>query len=562
MTTLSKGRTGEAPQRSGVLRSERDRFVAFAFAVADVFFEIDPAHLVAYADGAVRWLTGRPADRLVGEPFLDLVAEDDRILVGAALAASLDQGRFGPFDVRFVRDGGRVRRTALSAAHLPGHGGSVFVAVRAARLPLAKEQENAVGRDSETGLLDKEEFSDLAGRALAAGREAEQPYKLTLLALDGVGQLRDRLGVDSAAHLLSEVAAYLNASSVGGASAGRLADGKFGLIHEPTIDREALRNGISGRASHADPSGQGVRVAATTMELEAAETSEVDGAKALLYTINKFSESRGDFTITELSQGYRLMLDETSRRLAAFKHMVAVGAFDALFQPIVELETREVHHYEALARLHETGPDASPITFIAFAEEVGVIADFDFAMCCKIVKIVEAARANGDDLRIAVNLSTRSLENAAFVDNLHRLLRSSGSARDMLMFEITESWKIRDLDTTVRVLRELRQHGNKVCLDDFGAGAAAFQYLRALEVDYVKIDGSYVRESLIRPNGMAFLRAMASLCRDLGIQTIGEMIETEDVAAFLRDVGVRFGQGYLFGRPAAGVRGVGRRAAH
>ncbi|HLB80937.1 MAG TPA: EAL domain-containing protein, partial [Dongiaceae bacterium] len=72
----------------------------------------------------------------------------------------------------------------------------------------------------------------------------------------------------------------------------------------------------------------------------------------------------------------------------------------------------------------------------------------------------------------------------------------------------------------------------------------------------------YVRESLIRPNGMAFLRAMASLCRDLGIQTIGEMIETEDVAAFLRDVGVRFGQGYLFGRPAAGVRGVGRRAAH
>ncbi|MEX2009314.1 MAG: PAS domain-containing protein, partial [Dongiaceae bacterium] len=281
MTPLSRDATAEAPRSSEVLRSERDRFVAFAFAMADAFFEIDPAHLVIHADGAVHWLTGQSADGLTGKAFVDLVVEEDRPLIRAALATGRDQGRFGPFDVRFPREGGRVIRTALSAAHIPGYGGSQFVAVRAVKPMLAENHEGDTVRDQETGLLDKEQFGNFANRALAASREAERPYNLTLLALDGLAGLRERVGVDGAADLMSEIAAYLSASSVGGASAGRLGDDKFGVIHEPTLDPKTLRSRISRRANSADPSGHGVRVAATTIELNVAETSEVDGAKAL-----------------------------------------------------------------------------------------------------------------------------------------------------------------------------------------------------------------------------------------------------------------------------------------
>lgn len=121
------------------------------------------------------------------------------------------------------------------------------------------------------------------------------------------------------------------------------------------------------------------------------------------------------------------------------------------------------------------------------------------------------------------------------------------------MFEVTESAKITNLEATNGVLQELRMLGHHVCLDDFGAGAAAFQYLRALQVDYVKIDGIYVKEALTKPSAPAFLRAMASLCRDLGIETVGEFVETDEVAKFLLDVGVQYGQGYLFGKPGMGV---------
>ena len=100
-------------------------------------------------------------------------------------------------------------------------------------------------------------------------------------------------------------------------------------------------------------------------------------------------------------------------------------------------------------------------------------------------------------------------------------------------------------------IQELRAEGHKVCLDDFGVGAVAFEYLRALEVDFVKIDGSYVRDAMASKKGGHFLKAIGGLCRDLGIETVAEMIEAEAQVPFLVGCGIEYGQGHLFGRPAA-----------
>ena len=233
--------------------------------------------------------------------------------------------------------------------------------------------------------------------------------------------------------------------------------------------------------------------------------------------------------------------------------MISSGAFDVLFQPIVDLGDHTVHHYEALMRLRKNGPAASPREFITFAEEVGVIGEFDLAMCRKVIGKIESAAARGDELLVAVNLSGRSLSTDGFVDALHDLLKNSTGIAGRLIFEVTESSRIADLPAANRVLGVLRTAGYAVCLDDFGAGAAAYQYLRELEVDFVKIDGAYVREALTTPNGKAFLRSMTTLCKELKIDTIGEMVETEAEARFLAEAGVNYGQGYLFGRPSAGL---------
>ncbi len=544
---------------SAKLRAERDRFVAFSFAVADAFLEVDSALAIKYADGATRWLTGRPAAQLTDASLLDLVAEEDRALVKAALATAVKQGRIGPVNLRFTRAGTKPLTVDLFGTYLPGHAGHVFLALSAPKLGASTEVIEKGSRDRESGLLDKEAFSDLATKALAAGKDRNRSYNMTLCDLEGLEKVREQLDPAASVELLRDITAYLQANSVNGASAGRIDEERFGLVHEPHLDVGALKQSIVQRTSEFDTAGVGVKVGVSTVGLEASEMSEQDNAKALLYTINKFSEERGDFTISDLSDGYELMLDETRGKITAYKRTIATGDFDVVFQPIVELTTRDVHHYEALVRLRDT--DIAPFEFITFAEEVGIISDFDLAMFNKVVDKMTSAKENGDLLSIAVNLSTRSLESPAFVDELHRLLKSCRTIHEELLIEITESWKIKDLESVANILRGLRRNGTHVCLDDFGAGAASFPYLRALDVDYVKIDGVYVRESLAKPNGKAFLRAMSNLCRDLDIQTIGEMVETEEVAAYLLEVGVRFGQGYLFGKPKLGVLSSRTRAA-
>ena len=121
------------------------------------------------------------------------------------------------------------------------------------------------------------------------------------------------------------------------------------------------------------------------------------------------------------------------------------------------------------------------------------------------------------------------------------------------MFELTESATIADLDQTNVVIQSLRKNGFRICLDDFGAGESAFHYLRALDVDMVKIDGSYVRDALAKSKDRCFLKSIAGLCNDLKISTIAEMIEQEKTIELLRSCGVRFGQGYLFGRPSLDI---------
>jgi EAL domain-containing protein (putative c-di-GMP-specific phosphodiesterase class I)/GGDEF domain-containing protein len=541
------------------LRSDRDRFVAFAFSAADAFLELGDDNKVIYAVGATQWLAGVSPEKLTGLSFLSMISPEDRLLVEASMATAKRQGRFGPVNMRVLKENSEPMRVAVFGTSLPTHQGHTFLALAAQRLVSTAQAPDEAALDPETGLLNKDAFADVANEALIAGKAAGMNYNMTLIDLDGLDKLKDKLG-EAGEDLLNDISAHLQANSVNGASAGRIDDGKFGIVHEPGLDVSALEKSIEDKTKEADPDGEGMEVGVATVDLEAT-MSEEDNAKALLYTINKFSESKGDFTIGELTEGYKTMMDETQAKIVAFKKTINAGDFDALYQPIVELSTRFVHHYEGLARLRVSGPEASPFTFITFAEEVGVIGDFDIAMTRKVAQKIMKARQDGEILSVAVNISGRSIESPMFVDELHEFLKNCSSIREELIFELTESSKVDDLETTNNIIQSIRGLGHHFCLDDFGAGAAAYQYLRALEVDYVKIDGVYVQEALSTPNGKAFLKSMATLCTDINIHTVAEFIEDEETATYLQEIGVRYGQGYLFGKPGVSTSGTQHREA-
>jgi EAL domain-containing protein (putative c-di-GMP-specific phosphodiesterase class I) len=244
----------------------------------------------------------------------------------------------------------------------------------------------------------------------------------------------------------------------------------------------------------------------------------------------------------------------------ALRSTMSQSDFQMVFQPIVALSDRQLHHYEALVRF---GDDQSPFETIRLAEGVHLIGEFDLAVVQRVVVALQEARNRGQRPEVAVNLSGHSLESTVFMAALRELLAPDQDLRKQLIFEITESTQITDLVHAGNAVRQLRQDGHSVCLDDFGAGAASFPYLQALEVDFVKIDGAYVKalQSREKERDRAILRGMVWLCKELKIGTVAEMIETEDQARLLLDFGIDYGQGWLFGRPEASMHSWAERLA-
>lgn len=232
------------------------------------------------------------------------------------------------------------------------------------------------------------------------------------------------------------------------------------------------------------------------------------------------------------------------------KRVASAGDFDAVFQPVVDACTGRIHHYEALARFSGGGPALSPHEYISLAERTGLITLFDLAMVRKMIGWLASRHRRHGDLRVAVNVSGRSLSSLSCVAELEALLGESPWLRGRLMFEITESAHIGNLVAANCVLQRLRRRGFMVCLDDFGAGAADFEYLGSLEVDTVKLDGAWLGGARASPRGEAFFRALIGLCRELGIATVAETIEDEAGLTLARDCGATYVQGFLFGMPA------------
>lgn len=235
------------------------------------------------------------------------------------------------------------------------------------------------------------------------------------------------------------------------------------------------------------------------------------------------------------------------------KRVTPAADFASFFQPIVNARSGRIHHYEALARFPTGDGALTPYEHIGMAERSGVITVFDLAMVRKIIAWLAHEQGGSGAPRVAVNISGKTLCSLPCLTELEGLLGDNPWLRGRLMFEITESVHPGNLIAVNAFLQRLRRRGFLVCLDDFGAGAANFEYLSCLEVDIVKLDGTWLRAAQNGGGGEAFLRSLVSLCRDLGIGTVAEMVETEAALAFARACGVTYVQGFLFGAPAEDI---------
>ncbi|TLM78111.1 putative bifunctional diguanylate cyclase/phosphodiesterase [Microbulbifer harenosus] len=216
-------------------------------------------------------------------------------------------------------------------------------------------------------------------------------------------------------------------------------------------------------------------------------------------------------------------------------------------QPVVALQDKNrVHHYEVLVRMQGRDGDViSPGLFLPAAERYGIIDEVDRWVIRKIFRYMALEQSSGAaGFHYAINISGISLGDELFADFVLRELTEAGVAPSRVQFEITETSAINNLDRALVFIHKLRAAGCSFALDDFGRGASSLAYLRQLPVDYLKIDGSFVRNMLEDEIDSAMVSTVDHLAKRMGISTIAEFAETPELLEKLRLMGVDYAQGF------------------
>jgi EAL domain-containing protein (putative c-di-GMP-specific phosphodiesterase class I) len=193
----------------------------------------------------------------------------------------------------------------------------------------------------------------------------------------------------------------------------------------------------------------------------------------------------------------------------------------------------------------EDGGIVSAAAFVPVIEQLGFIRLLDRHVLQRAVS--EASQH--PECSLAFNISGLTATDHAWLRFLVSLLRDRPEVARQLIVEITETAALHDIQESARFVGTLRELGCRVALDDFGAGFTSFRYMQALDLDIVKIDGSFVRNLAESPDNQIFLRHLVGLADAFGLVTVAECVESARDAAILRQAGVRFLQGYYFGRP-------------
>jgi len=501
------------------------RLLGLAFASADLLLELE-GDRVSLALGAAQKIMGKPETSLIGRVWRDLFTAADRPLMDAALYA-LDEGqRRGPVTVRVAGEPERFVGVTLRA--LPDNFGRTSIAVTAARAP-------AGGLDA-AGLRPRENFEEIAKGLFEAARVTGLELELAMVEFAGLSALREGLNAPDALALDMKIAGAVRAESHAGAMATQVSPERYALLRAKDDRPEALAARLTKIAA--------LDASAHVVPLDGGTSSR--GLRALRYALDDFlREGLKDTPPLTLSEAMNRSVKRTLARAGALGAAVSQRRFTLAYQPVVDLASGQAHHHEALVRFED---GASPFALIRMAEEFDIIEELDHAIAEQAVRRIASDRSGA--VKLAVNVSGRTIVSETFVDHINRLLTQTPAARGKLIFEVTETSAIDDLPRANRHIQALRGLGSLVCLDDFGAGAASFAYLQELTLDIVKIDGRYVRELAGNSRDGAMVRRLVELCRDLDVRTVAEMVETAEVEDVVRKAGVDFAQGWLYGKPA------------
>lgn len=227
------------------------------------------------------------------------------------------------------------------------------------------------------------------------------------------------------------------------------------------------------------------------------------------------------------------------------------GRFILHYQPILNIQTRTISHYETLIRmLDENDELIAPGVFINYAERLGMIQDVDnFILKSAISKQAQLMR-QGHDITLAINLSAKVFDNPKLTKNIKKYIDKYHARAENLIFEITETAAVSDIVAAEKLMQQIQNLGCQFALDDFGVGFSSFYYLRELPVEYVKIDGSFVNDLPHNTDNQILVKALSEVAIGFNKLSVAEFVDSLQTLHILNEAKVNFAQGYFIGKPS------------
>ena len=406
--------------------------------------------------------------------------------------------------------------------------------------------------DALTGLANRVQLREHIEKSL---KSLERGKKLSVfcLDLDHFKDINDTLGHSVGDALLCAVATRLRELVRDHDLVSRTGGDEFAIVQSGAELAMAAPAGLAARVVEVlsvpfDLGDHHVVIGASVgVAIAPDDGSDVDqllkNADMALYRAK--DDGRGRFHFFEAEMDAKAQ----ARRLLELdlRKAVAAAEFEVFYQPIVNLSENKISGFEALLRWnHPTRGRVQPDEFIPLAEETGLIVPIgEWA----IRQACAEAKTWPSDLRVAVNVSPVQFRSKSLVPSVMSALAASGLRPDRFELEITEAVLMHNDDVTMAVLHQMRSLGVRISMDDFGTGYSSLSYLRGFPFDKIKIDRSFVRDLIEKPDSIAIIRAVTGLGHSFGMTTTAEGVETQEQLDQMRAEGCTEAQGYFYGKP-------------
>ncbi|MDD2541367.1 MAG: EAL domain-containing protein [Desulfuromonadaceae bacterium] len=416
-----------------------------------------------------------------------------------------------------------------------------------------KDLEYYATRDPLTDLYNQRLFWELLGYEIGRADRHQESFGLLMIDLDNFKHVNDLFGHIIGDKFLSKAALTIHECLRKGDILARYGGDEFTVILCESSEEQVymIADRIRGALDHMEiTAADGTIIRGSASVGMAMFPMHAQNAKDLfLFADNMTYRAKAmgrNCIILPSSEDVSDVFEKSSEMSRLLLQVIEEKRMIPYFQPIVSTGNREIICHEVLCRIEIGDKIITASEFIEIAEKLSIISKLDSILMEKVFKKIQETGYEG---LIFINLSPKSLILKEFVPMVIGLARKFQIQHDHVVFEITERETVKNMTLLEKFVLDLKLEGFKFAIDDFGSGFSSFQYIRRLPIDFVKIEGMFVRNMLTDTKDMSFVKTLSILAAEFGIQTIAEYVEDEALLNAVHALGIDYAQGFHTGRP-------------